>query len=278
MHVYILQFREIAMIYSIIIPICVLIIFPVVAMSSEIYFLEMETTYPFYLRYFEAGIIIVLLMYALGPVTLSSKKYFRQRPENLVVEYEFLKKIMYGGIPLLIIVMLIFLSTFQPETNFIYALFPGLILIVGGTLLRFISNVVKKEYRYYYARGCFQILLKEQDSSERMSYFIRGINSYNKYLRRTIKLQIRNINAIYSKIIYDSLLNDRDFILSILAEFQGDDKIKPTKYIANFLNFKNTDDYLTKEPLWDKIKEWGAFLAAIIPVAVSVVQFLFSTS
>jgi hypothetical protein len=74
----------------------------------------------------------------------------------------------------------------------------------------------------------------------------------------------------------DSLLDKKDFTSSISSEFQSDDKLKPTKYLLNMLN--RTDDILTKEPLWDKIKEWGAFLAAIIPVVISIIQFLFSTS
>jgi hypothetical protein len=266
------------MVFSIIVSLLIVIILPSIAMFSEIYYLEIGRGYPSYLGYFEFITVIILFVYALLPVLLPSKRYFKsQSSENLVAEYEFLKKLMYVGIPLLVIVMIIFLRTFQPERlNFSYALFPGLILIVGGALLRIISNTAKKDFRYYYARGCFHLLSKRGDRAEKMSYLIMGINSYNKYLKRTIKLQISNINKIYSKILVDSLLDKKDFTSSISSEFQSDDKLKPTKYLLNMLN--RTDDILTKEPLWDKIKEWGAFLAAIIPVVISIIQFLFSTS
>ena len=207
----------------------------------------------------------------------STEKYFKkENVQDLVIEYEFLKKLMYVGVPLLIIILIVFLRSSQEKPNFSFALFPGLTLIVSGGLLRILSNITKKDFRFYYARGCFQIYQKKTDEAEKMYYFMRALNSYNKYLKRNLKLQISNINNIYSKIISDSILEKHEFIKSMSNAFQSDNKLKPTKYILNFLNIQNTEQFLTKEPLWDKIKEWGVFLAAVIPVVISIVQLLFN--
>ena len=144
---------------------------------------------------------------------LSTKKYLnRGCIENLLAEYEFLKKLLYVGLPVLIIVMLLFLSTYQPENpNFIFALFPGLLSTVGGALLRFTFNVTKKDFRFYYAKACFQLLSEKTDEAERMNLLIRALKSYNKYLERILKLQISSIDNICSRIISDTLLNKQEF-------------------------------------------------------------------
>jgi hypothetical protein len=184
---------------------------------------------------------------------------------------------MYVGLPLLIIIMLISISTYQPESpNILSILLGGLILIVGATLLRIISTTIRKDFRFHYAKGCFQLLSQNADKAEKIDYIIMALNSYNKYLKRKIKLQISNINNIYSKIIADPLIDESEFIKSLSTAFQSDDNLQPTRTILNFLDIQNSQEVLTKEPLWEKVKEWGAFLVAIIPVAISIVQLVFS--
>jgi hypothetical protein len=34
------------------------------------------------------------------------------------------------------------------------------------------------------------------------------------------------------------------------------------------------ENFLIQESLWEKIKEWAAFLVAVIPVTISIIQFL----
>ena len=115
---------------------------------------------------------------------------------------------------------------------------------------------------------------KETDETNKMNYFIMALNSYNKYLKRNLKLHISNINNIYSKIISDSIVDKYELIKSISTAFESNDKLKPIKYISAFLDAKNTEQFLTKEPLGDKIKEWGTFLAVIIPIMISIIQLL----
>jgi hypothetical protein len=103
---------------------------------------------------------------------------------------------------------------------------------------------------------------------------VRALNSYNKYLKRTLKLQINNIDQICSKIISDHLLDKPEFVYSIWSGFQDTDKLMPTTLLLNMVGIENREQFLKKEPLLDKIKEWGALSAAIIPLVISVIQFI----
>lgn len=264
----------------ILIPLIILVILPSFGIASEIYYLETRESYPSYLRYFEIIIVIIFLIYILLPAGLSTKTYFRIRGlETSIIEFEFLKKIIYVGLPLLIIVMVVFLQSYQPEDpNFSYALFSGLILIVGGTLSRVIINVSKKAFRFYYAKGCLALMSKEADETNKMNYLIMALNSYNKYLKRNLSLQITNIDNIYSKIITYSIDDKTEMIYSICSSFLSNDKLKPIKYISTIFDPQNKEQFLSKESLGSKIKEWGVFLAAIIPVLISVIQFVLKIS
>ena len=181
---------------------------------------------------------------------------------------------MYIGLPLLIIIMFVFINTNNPATpNWSFPLFSGLIIIVSGTLSKIIINVVKRDFRFYYARGCFSFLIKRKDHAEKMRYLVMGINSYNKYLKKNLKLQINNIDNLHSKIISNFIIHNSMFIDSLHKTFQTDNKLLPLRYIISFLNLE-TEQFLVKESLWEKIKDWGAFLVAVIPVAISIIQLL----
>jgi hypothetical protein len=46
----------------------------------------------------------------------------------------------------------------------------------------------RKEFRFYFAKASFRVISKKEDNVERMRHVIRGLNSYNKYLRRNLGL------------------------------------------------------------------------------------------
>ncbi len=266
---------------AIIIPLFILIILPsfyYISVPFFINYLQIEVNYTAGF-YSELVIILIILIYSLLPATLSAKKHFKIRTfEKYVIEFGFLKKSMYIGIPLLIAIYTyvgVYSAPYNPENpDYSYTLLGGLLLIVGSTFLRIISNISQTNFRFYYARGCFHLMSKETDETNKMNYFIMALNSYNKYLKRNLKLHISNINNIYSKIISDSIVDKYELIKSISTAFESNDKLKPIKYISAFLDAKNTEQFLTKEPLGDKIKEWGTFLAVIIPIMISIIQLL----
>ena len=135
------------------------------------------------------------------------------------------------------------------------------------------SNLSKRDFRYYYARGCFEVS-KNLSESQKMTYLTRAINSYNKYLKRNLKLQIRNTSKISSKIISDSVREQSNFTSSISDAFLDSNKLKPVEFVLNLLNIEKTENFLVKESNWNKIKDSGAFLATIIPVIISAITLI----
>jgi hypothetical protein len=255
----------------IIIPLFILIILPFSLIFSEILYIETEAGYPIYLKYFEITVVTIIIIYILLSIY---EKYWKKNEINLVKEFEFLKKLMYIGLPLLIIVMLAFINTNNPvNPNWSYPLFSGLILIVSSTLSKIILSVLKRDFRFYYAKGCFSFLMKRKDDSEKMRYLVMGINSYNKYLKKNLKLQINNINNLHSKLISNFILHNSLFVDSLSKTFHTDNKLLPLSYIIDFLNLE-TEQFLIEESLWEKIKDWGAFLVAVVPVVISIIQFI----
>lgn len=287
---------------SAVLSVLILVILPVVCnIFLEVnYYYNLETLrdtpYHIYLGISQSTVVAFLIAYALYPFLLSSNRYFnRQNFGSLVVEYDLLKRIISSMISLLLLAMLLFFIAFgqnSPEDSgcykqnieeqkldfepsrpvcYLYTITPALTLIVTASIVRFFSNISKRDFRYYYARGCFQIS-KNQSESAKMTYLIRAINSYNKFLKRNLKLQINDTNEVSSKIISDSVLEHYDLTSSISDAFFSDNKLKPVEYMLNLLNIRKTEKFLVKEATLNKIKESGAFFVAIIPVIISIIK------
>jgi hypothetical protein len=86
----------------------------------------------------------------------------------------------------------------------IYGILPaiwiGTFLIASSALLNMIILLIKREFRYFYATGCFVIMTRSYSDVEKMSYLILGIKSYDSYLVRNLGLRINNLVPIFSKI------------------------------------------------------------------------------
>jgi hypothetical protein len=50
------------------------------------------------------------------------------------------------------------------------------------------------EYRFYYAKGCCEFISKIGDDVQKMKYLFLLLESYNKYLTRNTKFEIKDID------------------------------------------------------------------------------------
>jgi hypothetical protein len=73
-----------------------------------------------------------------------------------------------------------------------------LVVIGASSLLKMSCLFLRKEYRYYFAKGSF-ILTTKTDEDKKMKYLDLMLDSYNKYLQRTIKVRIKEIDKYISK-------------------------------------------------------------------------------
>ena len=117
-------------------------------------------------------------------------------------------------------------------------------LIVGSALLKIIFLNARKEFRFYFAKTSFRVISKKVDEVEKMRYVIKGLNSYNKYLRRNLGLQINDLKRIYSRIISDPALDKNHSIEKLFAAFENNDKLKLTQCLSEISTVTDPEQFL----------------------------------
>ena len=144
-------------------------------------------------------------------------------------------------------------------------------------ILKVVFAVARKEFRLYFARGCFRIIQEKDDEVEKMRYFVKGLNSYNLYLRRQIKLQIDDLKAIYSRIASSPSDLKNKSINKISNDFvdvsMEHDTLEPIRYLYKLMDIPSDRSMLTAQPLTNKIKEYVAVAVVVVPLVIQ----LFST-
>jgi hypothetical protein len=162
--------------------------------------------------------------------------------------------------------------------NILIIILNGLMINLGFSvtagIIWMILVTVRKELGYYFAKLLFQTTIHEEEESKKAEYLIKATKLYDKYLRRTLNLEINNAKKIYSKILADPNLNKDESMRQISESFESNDKLEPIKSLSKVLNIKDTDTFLVDESIGKKIKDMAIFFATIIPVTVTVIQFL----
>ena len=131
------------------------------------------------------------------------------------------------------------------------------------------------EQTYYLAKSLFETAVKEKEESKKAQYFVKAIKIYDKYLRRTLNLEIKDTKRVYSKILTDSNVNRNTSIQEIFDSFGGSDKLAPINCLSKIAHIKDDKDtFLVEESIGKRIKDMAIFFATIIPVAVAVIQLL----
>ena len=230
--------------------------------------------------------VVMIIVYPPYPAPYSAEKYFMERGyEAAVSEFNFVRKILYVAVPLLIFFTIItflqpFLENFFPAKQFLspvtdsivfYSARGFLFLAVLAGILKMVIALSRKRFRLYYAKGCLSLVKKSKDEVERMGYLIMGLNSYNSYLRRYMKLEIKDIKKIYSKL---ATLPDKEkdtAIEKIIESFESGDTLEPLRYLAQFKE-SDSDVFLVEEPLHEKIKTQVTYAIGIIPVVLTIIE------
>ncbi len=218
------------------------------------------------------GCYAIIIAYSLSPIISSTKK---KDYEKIVCEFEFIKKILFAAMPILIISLTYqFQVTSYPNLSVIAlveGIFASSLAVAIGTIVRIATQVAKKEFRFDLAKGYCILLLRSEEYFDKIKYLSLSLDSYNKYLLRKMNLGIKNINKIYSLLVYaDS--KKKDEIINSICECLSNDKLKLATYLAALYEVPYTEDFFIKQSLLQKLKEVGAFLAAAIPIFISIIQ------
>lgn len=130
-----------------------------------------------------------------------------------------------------------------------------------------------KYFNFYYAKTLVGNSLYEQkeDEVKRIKHLFVGIDSYRKYLRNHLDLDIDS-SKVYPKITALVPEERNELIKSMYEAFSEDkDRLKPIVCLTTFLNIP-AQEVLVKEHTRDKIKQLSLLLIPIITVLISVVR------
>lgn len=230
---------------------------------------------------------IMVIVYAPYRSVFPTEEYFRRRRyENVITEYNVIKDLLFIAVPIFVFftilntVMLGFQSDFL---QYIVTLMGGILLagmilvpltiIVIAGLTRIFLQVMKKDFRWYFAKGCFMTASQKEDDVEKMKYIILGLNAYNSFLRRYLKLEIEDLKKIYSRISSEPRSEKTKIIDSFCKAFESD-KLQPLSNLMALLKISEPDKLLAKQPFIHKIKEAAAFAAVVIPILISVITLI----
>lgn len=235
-------------------------------------------------------------IYGLHPTFIKTEKFFSKRGyDKVVLEYEFVKKLLLVMIILLTIVLIILNSNWFYQKNTLTnntltnntltildmlrekpSLNPSLIVfssiltyIAIAAILRITLLNLKKEFRFYFAKGCCKIISANNDNVEKIKYLFLLLSSYNKYLQRNLKIEINDIKKIYSIILSKEINQQNEIIESICTSLEGD-KLKLARYLSTIQNIPDSEYYI-KVSLFEQLKPIGAFLAAVTTIVISMI-------
>jgi hypothetical protein len=231
--------------------------------------------------------VVMLVLYPLYPFIISIEKHLSKRnPKSVITEYQALKKIVYALVPLFFFAIALrvssgimqdnplidlVLSLDQLQQSLFLSILGAILFVVASALLRIILLNRNKHFKYYLARLSFRAILRVQDNVERMKYLIGGLASYNKYIRRTLGLQINDPKMIYSSIIADATVDRNSSTNELIQAFEDDDKLKPIRCLTGLFNVTDPEHFLVKESLGKKLEGWISIFGALVSSITAII-------
>jgi hypothetical protein len=193
-----------------------------------------------------------------------------------VKEYQFSRKLF--GIAAAITIFLIFLNSYfageiiGPQ---LYSLLSLLIIFSGATVvlaIRFAGQYSRKDFDFYLTRAYCIVSFGEEDDVEKFKYLMLGLDSYNKFLERHLKLKIKDIMRIYSMFIYASA-EQKIKLRESIGKALEKQKLELARQLSESFSLQDKEQFLVREPaiLNQGFKD---VLTIIVPAIISIVAFI----
>lgn len=119
---------------------------------------------------------------------------------------------------------------------------------------------------------CKSNMSEEKDELEKMKYLQLLLESYNRYLKRNLKVGINNIDKIYSIIMAKDVV-ERNQIISLLCNTLEGDRLNLAKFLLTIHKIPDSEFYI-KESYLQQLKPMGIALATAIPIIISFLGLL----
>lgn len=228
----------------------------------------------------------IAYVYGVYPVFIDSNKYFTNKGDEIIIEFQFIKKILTIWFPIFIFITIFnyvgggsYLYSISHKDIlllFIHSLYVSFgvisILPIIGGLLRIITLIARKEFWLYFARGCCTIISKSEDCTVKMNYLVLALDSYNKYLRRIFKFEIKDIQKIYSKLLSSKTEEKANIIESISASLE-EGKLELATYLLKLSKIPETELFI-REPFTQKIRKGMTVIAVTVPIVIAITQLI----
>jgi len=216
-------------------------------------------------------------IYGITPAFIKTEKIFQRHYTRVVFEFQFLKKFLFISIVFLIgmiIHNLVLPHQYYPFVQFDFRMSAAFMVIVGlvtlGGILRFLTQVRKKEFRFYFAKACCKIMAEKKEDFEKLRYLDLLLESYSRYLHRKLKVIINDLSGIYSIILLKED-DERDQIISEICKFLNTDKMSLARYLSSLYKVPDSKFY-SKESLFQQLKLPGTIVVAAVPIIISIIQ------
>ena len=106
---------------------------------------------------------------------------------------------------------------------------------------------------------------------------IKGLNSYNDFLKRHFRLKIKYPVKIIHKIVTDYNNNEKKSLEGLTNSFVESDELEPIRYLSKLIQIPE-EEILVKAPFGDKIKDLLPIIAIIVPGVLTAVALVISMS
>ena len=215
----------------------------------------------------------IIIVYGLYPIVFTAERIKNNNYETIANDFEFIKKSLFIGLPILVIVIIIielprYFQIIMPPILYgaSVAILVASIAAVIGPFLRTVAYTVRREFRFYLARGYIRISSAKQNNFDKIKYLFLSLDSYNKFLVRKTKFGIKNIDKIYSDIMHNDATKNDELIKSI-NERLGGQGMKLGIYLSKIYKVTDTEQFFIKEALVQKVKGSCYFFSGSNPIS-----------
>jgi hypothetical protein len=212
-------------------------------------------------------------------------KYFKKTGAvEAAKEYQFSKKLFYVAPA---IVIFFFLLRQTGVSSYFYDQLPNeqdnivfwtftffLTIFTLATVIlaiRFGAQYAREDFSFYLARAYYMISL--QSGIGKFMYLTLALDTYNKFLKRNLKLKIKDITRIYS-IFISASTEQKIKIRESIGNALEKDELELAKQLAELSSLQDKEQFLIRERaiLNQNFKD---ILVTIIPAIISIVGLIF---
>lgn len=155
------------------------------------------------------------------------------------------------------------------EPLFLFSVYVWYMILISITLtIKLAWQHSRNDFDFYLAKAYYIVGSLRQDDLGKFRSLVLLLDTYNKFLERNLKLKIKDIMRIHSRIMTANP-EKRTMIGESIRRALEKDKLELARQLAEISSLPETEHFLTREPrlLNQRFKE---LLAVIIPAIISI--------